>query len=104
MHIVLNQSIFVTMTFNNTTNAASIFSKGGLSKQVATNISNNDSGTLHLEYFEDSNTDFDYQLTQARAGSSYTQEFKEQAPDDSSTDITLQPNYKDDSTHSNVVW
>jgi len=103
MHIVLNQSIFVTMTFNNTTNAASIFSKGGLSKQVATNISNNDSGTLHLEYFEDSNTDFDYQLTQARAGSSYTQEFKEQAPDDSSTDITLQPNYKDDSTHSNVV-
>jgi hypothetical protein len=72
MHIVLNQFIFVTMTFTNTTNAASIFSKGGVSKQLTNNISNKDNGTLHLQAYADPNGTLT-QLTQEKFGFSYTQ-------------------------------
>ena len=37
------------MSFNNTTNAASIFSKGGTSKQIASNVNSNDNGSFHFE-------------------------------------------------------
>jgi hypothetical protein len=97
MHIVLNQFIFVTMTFTNTTNAASIFSKGGVSNQVANNISNKDNGTLQLQSYADPNNALGH-LTQDKFGFSYTQPSTLHQSDESSMDSGTRPSSNKDDT------